>query len=79
MGSRDKDHTAPHQPVLSSLVVRISDSSGGNGGGVTGGSDDEPGELHHREAPLYSRADRVGGGSGLSRSLFPFLLVVIFV
>ncbi|RVW96346.1 hypothetical protein CK203_020759 [Vitis vinifera] len=67
MGSRDKDQTAPHQPLLSSLVIRPSDSSGGG----TGGSDYEPGELR-REAPHYSRSDRFGDGPGLSRSLFLF-------
>lgn len=67
MGSRDKDQTAPHQPLLSSLVIRPSDSSGGG----TGGSDYEPGELR-REAPHYSRSDRFSDGPGLSRSLFLF-------
>lgn len=59
MGSRDKDQTAPHQPLLSSLVIRPSDSSGGG----TGGSDYEPGELR-REAPHYSRSDRFSDGPG---------------
>lgn len=52
MGSRDE--SAPHQPLLSSLVVRPSDSGGGGGGG---GSDYEPGEVR-RDAPPYSRPDR---------------------
>ncbi|CAK9172759.1 unnamed protein product [Ilex paraguariensis] len=60
MGSRDKDQTAPHQhqPLLSSLVVRPTDSGGGaSGGGGGGGSDYEPGEVR-RDPPLYSRSDR---------------------
>ncbi|KAL7601632.1 hypothetical protein Lser_V15G24152 [Lactuca serriola] len=51
MGSRDKDPTTPHQPLLSSLVVRPTDSGGG------GGSDYEPGEVR-RDPPPYSRSDR---------------------
>ncbi|MFS7982482.1 putative Zinc finger, RanBP2-type, TAF15/EWS/TLS family, Zinc finger, RanBP2-type superfamily [Helianthus anomalus] len=53
MSSRDKDVTAPHQPLLSSLVVRPTDSGGGGGGG----SDYEPGEVR-RDPPPYSRSDR---------------------
>ncbi|KAL9993466.1 hypothetical protein Hdeb2414_s1029g00974531 [Helianthus debilis subsp. tardiflorus] len=53
MSSRDKDATAPHQPLLSSLVVRPTDSGGGGGGG----SDYEPGEVR-RDPPPYSRSDR---------------------
>ncbi|KAL0427026.1 UNVERIFIED_CONTAM: hypothetical protein Slati_2877400 [Sesamum latifolium] len=61
MGSRDKDHKAPHQPLLSSLVVRPSDSGGGGGGGGAGaGSDYEPGEVR-RDAPPFSRSDRHDG------------------
>ncbi|KAL3535735.1 hypothetical protein ACH5RR_004196 [Cinchona calisaya] len=61
MGSREKDHTTPHQPLLSSLVVRPTESGGagggGAGGGTTAGSDYEPGEVR-RDAPLpYSRSD----------------------
>lgn len=79
MSSRDKEQTAPHHPVLSSLVVRASDSSGGGGdGGNTVGTDYEAGEFH-RESSLYSHADRFSGGPGVSRSLFPLLLVVIYV
>ncbi|KAI3524626.1 hypothetical protein L1887_03286 [Cichorium endivia] len=52
MGSRDKDTTTPHQPLLSSLVVRPTDSGGGGGG-----SDYEPGEVR-RDPPPYSRSDR---------------------
>ncbi|KAG8376038.1 hypothetical protein BUALT_Bualt09G0022100 [Buddleja alternifolia] len=51
MGSRDKDQTAPHQPLLSSLVIRPTDSGGG------AGSDYEPGEVR-RDPPPYSRSDR---------------------
>ncbi|KAI3802911.1 hypothetical protein L1987_31058 [Smallanthus sonchifolius] len=50
MSSRDKDPTTPHQPLLSSLVVRPTDSGGG------GGSDYEPGEVR-RDPPPYSRSD----------------------
>ncbi|KAL8234866.1 hypothetical protein R6Q59_020966 [Mikania micrantha] len=53
MGSRDRDPTAHHQPLLSSLVVRPTDSGGGGGGG----SDYEPGEVR-RDPPPYSRSDR---------------------
>uniref|UniRef100_A0A7C9AV63 Uncharacterized protein n=2 Tax=Opuntia streptacantha TaxID=393608 RepID=A0A7C9AV63_OPUST len=49
MGSREE--ATPHQPLLSSLVVRPSDSGGG------GGSDYEPGEVR-RDRPPYSRSDR---------------------
>lgn len=51
--SRDKDQTttAPHQPLLSSLVVRPSESTGGGGA-----SDYEPGEVR-RDPPPY-RSDR---------------------
>ncbi|XP_074280946.1 uncharacterized protein LOC141605918 [Silene latifolia] len=55
MGSRDD--TTPHQPFLSSLVVRPSDSGGG------GGSDYEPGEVR-RDAPPYSRSDRYSEDTG---------------
>ncbi|KAI3775523.1 hypothetical protein L1987_50102 [Smallanthus sonchifolius] len=48
MSSRDKDPTTPHQPLLSSLVVRPTDSGGG--------SDYEPGEVR-RDPPPYSRSD----------------------
>lgn len=54
MGSRDKDHTTPHQPLLSSLVVRATDSGGG---GAAGGSDYEPGEVR--------RSDRFSDNPGL--------------
>ncbi|KAL3839888.1 hypothetical protein ACJIZ3_024479 [Penstemon smallii] len=56
MGSRDKDHATPHQPLLSSLVVRPTDSGGGGGGGGAG-SDYEPGEVR-RDPPPYFRSDR---------------------
>ncbi|KAL9224512.1 hypothetical protein vseg_000538 [Gypsophila vaccaria] len=56
MGSRDE--TSPHQPHLSSLVVRPSDSGGGGGG-----SDYEPGEVRH-DAPPYSRSDRYSDDHG---------------
>ncbi|KAE9464468.1 hypothetical protein C3L33_03626, partial [Rhododendron williamsianum] len=49
MGSRDKDHTTPHQPLLSSLVVRATDSGGG---GAAGGSDYEPGEKAEGSFPV---------------------------
>ncbi|XP_021741490.1 transcription initiation factor TFIID subunit 15b-like isoform X1 [Chenopodium quinoa] len=55
MGSRDE--SAPHQPLLSSLVVRPSDSGGG------AGSDYEPGEVR-RDAPPYSRPDRYSDDPG---------------
>ncbi|XP_011078305.1 zinc finger Ran-binding domain-containing protein 2 isoform X1 [Sesamum indicum] len=60
MGSREKDHKAPHQPLLSSLVVRPTDSGGGGGGGAGAGSDYEPGEVR-RDPPPYSRSDRHDG------------------
>ncbi|KAL5539115.1 hypothetical protein UlMin_043172 [Ulmus minor] len=60
MGSRDKDKTTPHQPLLSSLVVRPSNSDGGAGGR---GSDYEPGEVR-RDAPPNSRSDRYSGDNG---------------
>ncbi|KAH6797950.1 hypothetical protein C2S52_022504 [Perilla frutescens var. hirtella] len=64
MGSREKDPTTPHQPLLSSLVVRPTDSVGGaaaaTGGGGGGGSDYEPGEVR-RDPPPYSRSDRYEG------------------
>ncbi|KAK9269653.1 hypothetical protein L1049_001431 [Liquidambar formosana] len=65
MGSRDKDQTTPHQPLLSSLVVRPSDSDGGGGGGGggRGGSDYEPGEVR-RDPPSYSRSDRFSDDPG---------------
>ncbi|GAV78425.1 zf-RanBP domain-containing protein [Cephalotus follicularis] len=66
MGSRDKDHTAPHhQPLLSSLVVRPSDTvtDGGAAGGRGGGSDYEPGEVR-RDPPPYSRSDRFSDEAG---------------
>ncbi|CAO2838600.1 unnamed protein product [Amaranthus hypochondriacus] len=50
----------PHQPLLSSLVVRPSDSGGG------GGSDYEPGEVR-RDAPPYSRSDRYSDDTGYNR------------
>ncbi|KAK2645655.1 hypothetical protein Ddye_020850 [Dipteronia dyeriana] len=66
MGSRDKDQTTPHhQPLISSLVVRPSDSDGGgDGGGGRGcGSDYEPGEVR-REPPPYYRSDRYSDEPG---------------
>ena len=59
----------PHQPLLSSLVVRPSDSGGG------GGSDYEPGEVR-RDAPPYSRSDRYSDDTG--SSTFSFLRSVNF-
>ncbi|XP_051148914.1 uncharacterized protein LOC127263755 [Andrographis paniculata] len=55
MGSRDKDQMTPHQPLLSSLVVRPTDAGGGGGGGEY-----EPGEVR-RDPPPYSRSDRYDG------------------
>ncbi|XP_073043289.1 uncharacterized protein [Primulina eburnea] len=53
MGSRVKDQTTPHQPLLSSLVVRPAGSEAGVG--VRGaGSDYEPGEVR-RDLPRNSR------------------------
>uniref|UniRef100_A0A6N2KKR9 Uncharacterized protein n=1 Tax=Salix viminalis TaxID=40686 RepID=A0A6N2KKR9_SALVM len=49
-----------HQPLLSSLILRPSvgdGSDGAGGGGRTGGSNYEPGEVH-RESPSYSRSER---------------------
>ncbi|XP_028068711.1 LOW QUALITY PROTEIN: transcription initiation factor TFIID subunit 15b [Camellia sinensis] len=60
MGTREKDQTTPHQPLLSSLVVRPSDSGGGGAGG---GSDYEPGEVR-RDPPPYSRSDRFSDNPG---------------
>lgn len=66
MGSREKDQTAPHhQPLLSSLVVRPSNSDGGGGGGGGRGSDYEPGEVR-REPPPYSRSNRYSDDAGSS-------------
>ncbi|GKV11730.1 hypothetical protein SLEP1_g22954 [Rubroshorea leprosula] len=64
MGSREKDSTTPHQPLLSSLVVRPSASDGGDaGGGRVSGSDYEPGEVR-RDPPPYSRSDRYNDEPG---------------
>ncbi|XP_073052316.1 uncharacterized protein [Primulina eburnea] len=54
MGSRVKDQTTPHQPQLSSLVVRPAGSEGGVGVGGAG-SDYEPGEVR-RDLPRNSRS-----------------------
>nr|XP_027070948.1 RNA-binding protein EWS-like [Coffea arabica] len=73
MGSREKDHSTPHQPLLSSLVVRPTDSGGGAGGGGGGagatgaggaGSDYEPGEVRRDAPPPYSRSDRFADDHG---------------
>lgn len=79
MASRDKNQSAPHhhQPLLSSLVIRPSNSDGGAGAGVGGGSggragDYEPGEVHRDPPPPYSRSDRYADDPGLS--LFRYLL-----
>ncbi|KAK3034324.1 hypothetical protein RJ639_032222 [Escallonia herrerae] len=56
MGSRENDLTTPHQPLLSSLVVRPSDSGGGAAGG---GSDYEPGEVRP-----YTRPNRFPDNRG---------------
>ncbi|KAJ7973839.1 TATA-binding protein-associated factor 2N [Quillaja saponaria] len=71
MGSRDKDQTTPHhhQPLLSSLVVRPSNSDGGAGAGSGGGgggrvSDYEPGEVR-RDPPFpYTRPGRYSDDPG---------------
>ncbi|KAM7509534.1 hypothetical protein LguiA_019987 [Lonicera macranthoides] len=64
MGSREKDQGTPHQPLLSSLVVRPTDSGGAGGGaGGGGGSDYEPGEVR-RDPPPYSRSDRLNDNNG---------------
>lgn len=81
MGSRDKDSTTHHQPLLSSLVVRPSNSDGGGGGigGTSGGrigrgSDYEAGEIA-RDPPQYSRLNRYSDdlGSLLFYSIPSFL------
>ncbi|KAM6583186.1 hypothetical protein CsatB_010188 [Cannabis sativa] len=54
---KDKDQTTPHQPLLSSLVIRPSNSDG------VRGTDYEPGEVR-RDPPSYSRSDRLSGDSG---------------
>uniref|UniRef100_A0A803QS86 RanBP2-type domain-containing protein n=1 Tax=Cannabis sativa TaxID=3483 RepID=A0A803QS86_CANSA len=54
---KDKDQTTPHQPLLSSLVIRPSNSDG------VRGTDYEPGEVR-RDPPSSSRSDRLSGDSG---------------
>ncbi|KAH7853585.1 hypothetical protein Vadar_004394 [Vaccinium darrowii] len=61
MGSREKDHAAPHQPLLSSLVVRATDSGGGGG---AGGSDYEPGEVRRSDRFSDNLGYRIRAGSG---------------
>ncbi|KAK6941502.1 hypothetical protein RJ641_026879 [Dillenia turbinata] len=66
MGSREKDQSTTHQPLISSLVVRPSESSGDGGtpgGGLDDGSDYEPGEVHP-DPPPYSRSDRYSDEHG---------------
>ncbi|XP_023529921.1 uncharacterized protein LOC111792626 isoform X1 [Cucurbita pepo subsp. pepo] len=66
MVSRDKDSTTNHQPLLSSLVVRPSNSDGvgaTSGGRVGRGSDFEAGEVP-RDPPQYSRLDRYSADLG---------------
>ncbi|KAL9224058.1 hypothetical protein vseg_000132 [Gypsophila vaccaria] len=60
-----RDNSTPHQPYLSSLVVRPSDGGGGGrgGGGRGGGSDYETGEVR-RDAPPYSRSHRYADDTG---------------
>ncbi|KAL3532468.1 hypothetical protein ACH5RR_005989 [Cinchona calisaya] len=64
MGSHEKEHSTLPQPLLSSLVVRPTDSAGGGGvgggtaGGVGTGSDYEPGEVRRGAPPPYARSDR---------------------
>lgn len=53
MGSRVNDQTTPHQPLLSSLVVRPAGSEAGVGVGGAG-TDYEPGEVRH-DLPRNSR------------------------
>lgn len=77
MGSRGKDQTAPHQPLLSSLVIRPTDDNGDGGDGVTDDRDYETRELD-REPTHYSRADRFGDGPGLFRFLSCFLPETIY-
>ncbi|KAF8393387.1 hypothetical protein HHK36_021630 [Tetracentron sinense] len=55
MGSREREQTKAHQPHLSSLVVRPTESGGG--------SDYEPGEVR-RDPPPYSRSDRFSDNPG---------------
>ncbi|WCJ42498.1 Zinc finger Ran-binding domain-containing protein 2 [Euphorbia peplus] len=63
MGSRDKDQ--PHQPLLSSLVIRpaVTDAGDAAGGGRAGATDYEPGEVR-RDPPPYSRNDRYSDDPG---------------
>ncbi|KAM7277064.1 hypothetical protein ACFE04_018930 [Oxalis oulophora] len=74
MGSREMDPTTQHhhqQPLLSSLVVRASDTdpdrgSGGRGGSVgRGGGDYEPGEVRRDPPPPYYRSDRYSDDAGV--------------
>ncbi|KAL3623823.1 hypothetical protein CASFOL_032639 [Castilleja foliolosa] len=73
MGSREKDQTAPHQPLLSSLVVRPTDNGGGGGGT---GSDYEPGEVRH-DPPPYSRPNRYDGDADIECVQVLFLLCIV--
>lgn len=63
MGSRD-DQTKPHQPLLSSLVVRPADSAAG------GAADYEPGEVRP-DLPPHSRSDRFSDDHHGSFDRFP--------
>ncbi|KAL6963371.1 hypothetical protein U1Q18_045829 [Sarracenia purpurea var. burkii] len=60
MGTRERDQTTPHQPLLSSLVVRPTDS----GGGAAGGSDYEPGEVRRSDRFSDNTGFRIRAGSG---------------
>lgn len=77
MGSREKDDSTPHQPLLSSLVVRPADSGGPGGGVTTGaggaGSDYEPGEVRRDVPPPYSRSGRFPDDHGFLSASFYFL------
>ncbi|PSS20864.1 TATA-binding protein-associated factor 2N like [Actinidia chinensis var. chinensis] len=61
MGTRERDQTTTHQPLLSSLVVRPTDSGGGAGGG---GSDYEPGEVRVSDRFSDKPGYRIRAGSG---------------
>ncbi|XP_047308754.1 uncharacterized protein LOC124912232 [Impatiens glandulifera] len=60
MGSREKDQYAPHQPLLSSLIVRATESVGVDGGAA----EYEPGEVRPDPPSSYSRPGRFSENNG---------------